>query len=88
MKRFLFAAAFILITSGAHAAGWTVDKSKSTLGFTGTQSGTKFDGTFKTWDAAIDFDPANPAAGHATVTIDMASAATGDKQRDEAIPQP
>ncbi len=89
MKRSIALAAVFLIASGSvHAANWTVDKGKSTLGFTGSQTGTPFSGTFRTFDAAIDFDPANPAAGHATVTIDIASATTGDKQRDEAIPQP
>ncbi len=88
MKKFLAALAIVFLAGNAHAAGWTVDKGKSTLGFSGSQTGTPFSGTFKAFDAQIDFDPANPSAGHALVTIDMASATTGDKQRDEAIPQP
>ena len=38
--------------------------------------------------AEIGFDPAHPEAGHAKVTIDLASAKTGDTQRDTALPQP
>ncbi|MDE1147013.1 MAG: YceI family protein [Azospirillaceae bacterium] len=57
------------------------------MGFTGSQSGTAFSGQFSRWDAAIDFDPANPATGHATVTIDMTSATTGDVQKDQSLPQ-
>ena len=71
----------------AHAASWTIDKAKSTLGFTASQSGTPFTGRFKTWDATIDFDPANPGAAHIVATIDVASATTGDAQKDEAMPQ-
>ena len=35
----------------------------------------------------MDFDPATPEKGHAVVLIDLASARTGDAQRDEALPQ-
>ena len=88
MKYLIFfsALAGLFLSTGAQAASWTVDQGKSTLGFTATQSGTAFTGKFTKYDAQIEFDPQNPAAGHAVVTIDMASAATGDKQRDEAIP--
>jgi polyisoprenoid-binding protein YceI len=86
MKRILIAAVLVCMAGAAQASSWSVDKSQSTLGFTATQTGKPFTGSFKSFDAAIDFDPANPAAGHAVVTIDIASATTGDKQRDEAIP--
>lgn len=71
----------------ANAADWTIDPAKSTLGFVGALSGKNFDGHFKNWQAEISFDPANPSAGHAKVTIDMASAVTGDRQRDTALPE-
>ena len=88
MIRSLAAALLIamLATGTAHAGAWTIDKAQSTLGFTGTQTGTPFKGRFTQYDAQISFDPQNPAAGHAVVTIDVASATTGDKQRDEAMP--
>jgi len=76
-----------LLTVPALAADWTVDAAKSHIAFSGTQTGDAFTGQFKSWSAKIAFDPANPAAGHAEVAIDIASAATGDKQRDEAMPQ-
>jgi cytochrome b561/polyisoprenoid-binding protein YceI len=72
--------------SRAEAADWKVDPAKSKLGFQGSLSGQSFEGTFKKWEAEIAFDPAKPAEGHAKVTIDMASAVTGDKQRDAALP--
>jgi polyisoprenoid-binding protein YceI len=76
-----------LLATSAQAAEWKVDTGKSKLGFTGTQTGAPFDGHFTRWEAHIDFDPAHPEGGHATVSIDMASATTGDKQKDEALPQ-
>ena len=71
----------------AEAATWTVDPAKSTLAFTGSQTGEAFKGRFKTWTAAIDFDPAKPAAAHVAVAIDMASATTEEPQKDAALPE-
>lgn len=82
----LLLGAGLLLARPVAAADWAVDAGKSTLGFTGAISGRSFDGKFKTWQAEISFDPANPAAGHAKVTIDMANAVTGDRQRDAALP--
>ena len=65
---------------------WTVDSSESQLGFSGMQTGAKFSGRFKRFDATIQFDPTHPQSGYAKVTIDISSAATGDTQRDEAMP--
>ena len=69
------------------AADWATDGAKSQLKFTGTQAGAPFSGKFARWEAQISFDPANAAAGHALVIIETASAATGDVQKDEALPQ-
>ena len=82
----LLLGAGILLARPVAAADWAVDPAKSTLGFTASVSGANFDGKFKTWQAEIAFDPATPAAGHAKVTIDMASSVTGDRQRDSALP--
>lgn len=71
----------------ASAAEWAVDPAKSTLTFSGIQVGAPFTGRFERFEAKIAFDPATPEAGHAVVLIDLASARTGDVQRDEALPQ-
>jgi polyisoprenoid-binding protein YceI len=73
--------------SSAGAAEWLVDPAKSWLGFTGTMAQAPFKGRFKRWQATINFDPAQPESGNARVTIDMASAVTGDTQKDTALPQ-
>ena len=82
-----FLIALQLATTPALAAEWRIDPQKSTLGFSGTQLGAPFSGRFERFEAEISFDPAKPEAGHARVAVDLASAHTGDVQRDEALPQ-
>jgi polyisoprenoid-binding protein YceI len=77
----------LLAPTASMAATWQVDPAKSTIGFSGIETGTPFSGHFKTFTAKIDFDPAHPDQGHADIVIDLASAASGDKQRDTALPQ-
>jgi polyisoprenoid-binding protein YceI len=72
--------------AAAPAATWTVDPAKSKLGFSGSQTGQPFSGVFKNFSATIDFDPAKPETGHVLVTVETGSAATGDPQKDEALP--
>ncbi len=86
MRMVLFATALTFGAATANAATWTVDPAKSTITFKGIASGQPFSGTFKSFAATIDFDPAQPAAGHATVTVDTGSASTGDAQKDDLIP--
>jgi polyisoprenoid-binding protein YceI len=70
----------------AEARPYTVDKAASRLGFRGQMEGAAFQGTFSRWDAQIDFDARNLKTSRAVVTIETASARTGDAGRDEALP--
>jgi len=84
-----FALGFALnlaIASPAPAANWTMRPGQSVLGFSGTQTGAPFHGTFTQWTAQIGFDPTNPQAAHVKFSIETASAKTGDTQRDTALP--
>ena len=65
---------------------WTVDKKTSRIEFTGTQTGKSFTGSFSSFDITITFDPDNLESSRIKATIDTASARTGDKQRDDALP--
>jgi polyisoprenoid-binding protein YceI len=65
---------------------WVVDKGASSLRFTSSMAGEGFTGAFKRWDADIRFDPANLTASSVTATVDVASAATGNADRDQALP--
>lgn len=82
------AAALLLAVAStqADAATWTVDTAKSHLGFTGAQNGATFTGDFGKFAGTIVFDPSNPGAGHADITIDAGSATTGDPQKDGSLP--
>lgn len=87
----LILAAFLIApclstASAADVASWKLDPAKSRLGFSGAQTGTKFAGNFTRYGANIVFDPDHLDASHITVTVDLASAATGDTQRDTALP--
>lgn len=88
MRAFALAAAAVLIAAPALASppAWTVDKAASKLTFTSSVSGAAFTGTFRTWDAVIHFDPKDLAHSDVTATIDVASAFTGNGDRDAEMP--
>ncbi len=70
----------------ATATDYTVQPATSTLGFSGTFQGAGFNGTFGKWTAAISYDAAHLATSTFDVNVDLASARTGDKDRDTALP--
>lgn len=82
------ATTFALSTAPALAGTWTVDKSKSSLGFSVPQAGNTLSGIFATWDADIDFDPADPENAVINARIDPASASTGNGQFDGVLLTP
>ena len=82
---FLFAA---LPAAAAPAPAWTVEKAASKIAFASSFGGEAFNGGFARWDAQIRFDPNNLAGSSAVVTIDTASAFSGDKDRDAALREP
>lgn len=91
MKALLSAIAVAtVIASPAFAApapAWTVDKAASKVSFSSSFDGAAFTGSFRSWDAAIRFDPANLAGSSVTATFDTASAATGESGKDQALPE-
>ena len=76
----------IAVAGAAEARPYAVDKAASRVGFRGTIEGGPFQGSFSRWDAQIDWDARNLKASRAVVTIDMASARTGNGDQDEALP--
>lgn len=65
-------------------ADWTV-ASGGRLGFTARWNGEAVDGRFDRWRAAIRFSPDALAQSQIRVTVDLASADTGDGQRDDSL---
>lgn len=85
------AAAAVLVAAppaqAAPAPAWTVDKAASKVTFASSFDGGAFSGSFRRWDVAIRFDPANLAGSSVTATFDTASAVTGDAARDQSLPE-
>ncbi len=88
MRR-LFAALFVLCFAtpalAAWSGKWAIDKTQSSIRFTGTQEGADFSGKFGDFTASIAFDPAHPANGRISVTIPLASVSVEGKDRQDAI---
>lgn len=82
----LIAAAWLVAPAMANAATWVVDQAHSRIGFKATQEDAGFEGYFRSWNAAISFDPKHLAASHVNVNVALASAVTGDKDRDAYLP--
>lgn len=67
---------------------WVVDSKTSVLEFSATQTGKPFKGKFQKFTPVIVFDPANLPGSTIKVIVDVATAKTGDGQRDAAMPTP
>jgi len=65
-------------------ADWSV-ASGGRLGFTARWNGDAVAGRFGRWDADIRFSPDDLAGSRIKVTVDLASADTGDEQRDDSL---
>ena len=63
-------------------------QSESTLGFAATWEGTVFRGTFGSFDSVIAFDPTDLASSSFDVRIDVTTARTGSRDRDEGMAEP
>lgn len=81
----LVAVAGLAFSVGALAAPWTVVPETSSVGFVGTQQGTKFNGRFQTFTAQIDLDPADPTKGSIVGTVQLDSVNTRDHDRDASL---
>lgn len=64
------------------AASWRASEKAGRLTFEATQAAARFTGEFSRFVADIAFDPTAPAECQFDVTIDTASARTGESQRD------
>lgn len=86
--RFAVVVAALAIAAPAWAAppAWTVDKAASKVAISSTFDSQAVGGSFRKWDADIRFDPRDLAHSSVTASIDTGSAATGDADRDAALP--
>jgi polyisoprenoid-binding protein YceI len=85
VKQLFAAAAGIALAGGALAAEWNVVPETSSVGFIGSQQGTRFNGRFQTFAAQIDFDPGSAANGKIVGTVQVDSVNTRDHDRDASL---
>jgi polyisoprenoid-binding protein YceI len=78
----------LTVAAAADEPRWTIDAKMSRITFTGRQMGAPSKGEFKKFSADIRFDPANLAASAVDVTIDTASADTGNRDLDTELKRP
>lgn len=64
---------------------WQIDYANSYIKFSGDQAGASFTGQWQAWQADIRFSGTNLGASQFDVTIDIASVASGDAERDGYI---
>ena len=72
--------------TGDISNAWVVDRSASSVGFTGSQQGKTFEGTFGSFDAVIVLDPDDLGAASIRATIDMESVDAGNGERNSSLP--
>lgn len=79
-------AALALLAAAAHAEEYTaVLPDKSSVAFVYRQMNVPVDGRFGKFTAQLKFDPAKPAAGSASIDIDLASIDAGSAEADEEV---
>ena len=81
----LIVAAGLAFSLNALAAEWQVVPETSSVGFVGTQQGTRFNGRFQTFTADINLDAANPTKGSIVGTVQVDSVNTRDHDRDSSL---
>jgi len=86
MKRLASLFLAIALPCAAAATDYTVQNGASTLDFSGSFQGESFQGSFGQWQATIRYDAAHPDQSKFDVEITLASAKTGDNDRDSALP--
>ncbi len=74
-----------LPASTVRAQDWSLQPG-SVLGFATTFEGVRFAGTFRRFTARIAFDPGQPRSCTLDATITLASADTGNADRDRMLP--
>src|ERR1700741_4032107 len=77
--------AFSMASVTSAAAPWTVVPETSSVGFVGTQQGTKFNGRFQTFTAQIHLDPADPTKGKIAGTVQIDTVNTRGSDREASL---
>jgi len=83
----MLAVGLTLFSAAAQATGvyTRVVPEKSSLVFVSQQMGVSVDGSFTRFAATLDFDPAKPEAGRATLDIELASIDAGGPDANDEV---
>ncbi|MGF7191144.1 polyisoprenoid-binding protein YceI [Robbsia andropogonis] len=85
LKSALLAAAACALFGAASASAAPIDVAKSSVITTSKQMSVAVDGKFKKFSGDVTFDPANPSAGSAKVTIDIGSYDIGSDEYNNTL---
>lgn len=77
--------ASLLLPASAFARDWQVDAAKSSLTFKGSYQKEAFSGSFKKFESTIAYDAADLSKSTFDVAVDLASADTGNGDRDDSL---
>ena len=75
----------LLVPASAQAQRWIVDPAASAITFTVSHAGTRYEGRFARWSAAINFDPQAMAETDIRVRIDLTSLTTGEPSHPKTL---
>jgi len=76
----------LLTAVPAYAAEWTIQPEDSRITFSGSAAGQTIEGQFREFSGIVQFDPDNPDAAKAEITIRMSSLETGNSDVDGTLP--
>jgi len=75
----------LVLPAASQARDWSLDFSRSTLGFTGTYSGATFEGKFGKFDATIRYDEGDISTAKFEAIINLASVDTASSERNATL---
>jgi cytochrome b561 len=78
-------AALTMLPFAARATDWTINPAASTLNFKASFNGQPVMGAFPSWTGAITFDEAHLETSKIAISVDLASVATQDTNRDTTL---
>lgn len=81
----LIVATGAILSASAFATEWQVVPETSSVGFIGTQQGTRFNGRFQKFSAQINLDAKDPTKGSIVGMVQTASVNTRDSDRDAQL---
>jgi polyisoprenoid-binding protein YceI len=88
MPRALLTILALLCAAPLGARDWQMDAARSHLRFSGTTQGEAFKGEFRRFKPTIALEPGKPESVRIEVEIEVASADTQNKERDDVLATP